>query len=132
MDGRRAIGRRVNDRRVQVWIAALLRAGVIAAACIGLVGGVAHLARHGADVPSYASFQGEPSALRHVGDVIAGAVSLDTAALTQAGLLLLIAVPILRVAVSIIAFLLERDWLYCVVTAIVMGILLFSLLGGTL
>jgi len=125
-------GRRVNDRRAQEWIATLLRVGVIAAACIGLAGGVAHLVRHGSDVPSYASFQGEPSPLRHVADVIAGAVSLKTDALAQAGLLLLIAVPILRVGVSIIAFALERDWLYCVVTALVMGILLFSLLGGKL
>ncbi|HTZ50261.1 MAG TPA: DUF1634 domain-containing protein, partial [Spirochaetia bacterium] len=60
------------------------------------------------------------------------AVSLNTAALTQAGLLLLIAVPLFRVAVSIIAFAMERDWLYCVVTALVMGVLLFSLLGGRL
>lgn len=122
----------VNDRQVQGWIATLLRAGVIAAACIGLAGGVAHLVRSGNEAPSYASFQGEPSALRHVADVIAGAVSLNTAALTQAGLLLLIAVPIFRVAVSVIAFALEKDWLYCVVTSLVMGILLFSLLGGKL
>jgi uncharacterized membrane protein len=126
------IGRRVNDRRAQEWIATLLRVGVIAAACIGLAGGVAHLVRHAKDVPSYASFHGEPSALRHVAEVIVGAVSLDTAALTQAGLLLLIAVPIFRVAVSIVAFALEKDWLYCVVTVLVLGILLFSLLGGKL
>jgi uncharacterized membrane protein len=124
-------GARVDDRRVQVWIATLLRAGVIAAACVGLAGGVAHLVRHGGDVASYASFHGEPSTLRHVAEVIAGAVSLNTAALTQAGLLLLIAVPLFRVAVSIVAFVLEKDWLYCVVTVLVMGILLFSLLGGT-
>jgi uncharacterized membrane protein len=125
-------GRRVNDRRVQEWIASLLRVGVLAAACIGLAGGVAHLAGHGNDVPAYASFRGEPSSLRHIADVIAGAVSLKTDAITQAGLLLLIAVPILRVGVSIIAFALERDWLYSVVTALVLGILLFSLLGGKL
>jgi len=124
--------RGVTDRNVQVWIATLLRVGVIAAACIGLAGGVAHLVRHAADVPSYGSFHAEPAALRHVADVIRGAVSLDTASVVQAGLLLLIAVPIFRVAVSIIAFALERDWLYCVVTALVMGILLFSLLGGRL
>ena len=123
---------RVNDRSVQVWIATLLRAGVIAAACIGLAGGVAHLVRHAADVPSYASFHGEPAALRHVAEVIRGAVSLNTAALTQAGLLLLIAIPIFRVAVSVVAFALERDWLYCLVTVLVMGVLLFSLLGGSL
>ncbi|HUJ75812.1 MAG TPA: DUF1634 domain-containing protein [bacterium] len=130
---REPAGRRgVTDHTAQVWIATVLRAGVIAAACIGLAGGVAHLVRHAADVPAYASFHGEPAALRHVADVIAAAVSLNTSALIQAGLLLLIAVPIFRVAVSIVVFALEKDWLYCVVTALVMGILLFSLLGGKL
>ncbi len=122
----------VNDRTVQVWIATLLRAGVIAAACIGLAGGVAHLVRHAGDKPDYAAFASEPTALRHVADVVAAAVSLNTTALIQAGLLLLIAVPIFRVAVSIIAFALEKDWLYTAVTALVLGILLFSLLGGRL
>ncbi len=122
----------MDDRAVQVWISTLLRAGVIAAACIGLAGGVAHLVRHAGDIPAYASFHGEPSGLRSLAEVISGAVSLKTAALIQAGLLLLIAVPIFRVAVSVIAFALEKDWLYCSVTALVMGILLFSLLGGRL
>jgi uncharacterized membrane protein len=125
-------GRRgaVTDRQVELWISLLLRVGVISAAVLGLVGGIAHLVRHSADVPSYSTFRGEPSSLRHVADVLAGAVSLKTEALIQAALLLLIAVPIFRVAVSVIAFALERDWLYVVVTALVMAILLVSLLGG--
>jgi uncharacterized membrane protein len=53
-----------------------------------------------------------------------------SAALIQLGLLVLIAVPIARVAVSILAFALQRDWLYVGVTVVVLIILLFSLLGG--
>jgi len=48
----------------------------------------------------------------------------------QLGILVLIAVPIFRVAVSIVAFLLKRDWLYTVVTCVVLMVLLFALLGG--
>ena len=123
-------GGRVTDRQVELWISRLLRIGVLAATVLGLAGEIAHLAGHAREAPSYAVFRGEPAALRHVTDVIAGAVALKTEALIQAGLLLLIAVPIVRVAVSIVAFALERDWLYVVVTALVLGILLFSLLGG--
>jgi uncharacterized membrane protein YfcA/uncharacterized membrane protein len=48
------------------------------------------------------------------------------------GLLLLIATPVVRVAVSIVAFALEGDRRYVVITSIVLLILLFSLfLGGT-
>ncbi len=132
MKERQSEGERITDRQVELWIAGLLRFGVITAALLGLAGGIAHLVRHAGDVPSYVTFRGEPSALRHVTEVIAGAVSLRTDALIQAGLLLLIAVPILRVAVSVVAFALERDWLYVIVTMLVMGVLLFSLLGGVL
>jgi uncharacterized membrane protein len=122
--------RTVTDRQVELWIARLLRFGVIAAALLGTAGGIVHLAGHAQDVPSYVKFKGEPSALRHVRAVVDGALALQTEALIQAGLLLLIAVPILRVAVSVVAFALERDWRYVLVTVLVMGILLFSFLGG--
>jgi uncharacterized membrane protein YfcA/uncharacterized membrane protein len=48
------------------------------------------------------------------------------------GLLLLIATPVIRVAASIVAFALEGDRRYVVITSVVLLILLFSLfLGGT-
>lgn len=47
-----------------------------------------------------------------------------------AGLLVLIATPILRVAGSIFAFLHERDFLYAGITAFVLLIVLASLLLG--
>ena len=48
----------------------------------------------------------------------------------QLGLLLLIATPVARVVFAIIGFALEKDRLYVVVAALVLGILLFSLFGG--
>ncbi|GAC1427926.1 MAG: hypothetical protein PVS3B3_37800 [Ktedonobacteraceae bacterium] len=49
------------------------------------------------------------------------------------GLLLLIATPVLRVAVSIVTFALEKDRKYVIITLIVLAILLFSIfyLGST-
>jgi uncharacterized membrane protein len=49
----------------------------------------------------------------------------------QLGLLLLIATPIARVAFSIFAFALERDWLYVGLTTVVFAVLLFSILQST-
>lgn len=46
------------------------------------------------------------------------------------GLLLLIATPVARVAFSVVAFALERDRTYLVVTLIVFSV--YSLLGGGL
>jgi uncharacterized membrane protein len=48
----------------------------------------------------------------------------------QFGLLFLIATPIARVAFSVIAFALQRDRVYVSVTLIVLGLLLYSLVGG--
>ncbi|HET6485458.1 MAG TPA: DUF1634 domain-containing protein [Spirochaetia bacterium] len=121
---------KVTDRQVEWFIGGLLRAGVIAAATIAVAGGIGYLVRHAEDSPQYAIFRAEPDYLRKVWAVLSGAFALRTDALIQAGLLALIAVPILRVAVSMVAFALERDLLYSLVTALVLGILLFSLLGG--
>ena len=45
----------------------------------------------------------------------------------QFGLLLSIATPVARVAFSVVAFALQRDWLYIVVTLIVLAVLTYSL-----
>ncbi|MGO9409205.1 MAG: DUF1634 domain-containing protein [Spirochaetia bacterium] len=120
----------LSDHRVENIIGNLLRIGVIVAASIVAAGGAFYLYRRAGVISNYGSFRGEPAFLEHIGSVLAAATSLRADAVIQLGLLVLIAVPIFRVAVSIIAFLLKRDWLYSVVTAIVLAVLLFALLGG--
>ena len=63
-----------------------------------------------------------------VGEVWSGLRVLQPQAIIMLGLLLLIATPIIRVAVSIVIFLLERDRRYVVITLGVLAILLFSIL----
>jgi uncharacterized membrane protein len=121
---------RPSDRQVERVIGMLLRVGVVAAAAVVLAGGVLYLVQRGGGHPSYKAFDGEPPGLRAIPSILRGSLSLDGRSVIQAGLLLLIAVPVLRVAVSIVAFALERDWVYCLVTAIVLAVLIFSLLGG--
>ena len=123
---------RMTDEQVQKWIGTLLRVGVTAAACIVLAGGIWYLAVHGGDMPRYGTFHGEPAFLRHISALVAAVFSGHSVALIQLGLVILIAVPIARVAISIVAYALEKDWLYCVVTALVLAILLFSFLGGAI
>jgi uncharacterized membrane protein len=120
----------LSDHRVENIIGNLLRVGVTVAACIVAVGGAFYLYRRADVVPHYGLFHGEPSFLEHIGSVLAAAAALRSDAVIQLGLLVLIAVPISRVAISIFAFLLRRDWLYSLVTVIVLVVLLFALLGG--
>ena len=119
-----------NDRRVEQIIGTLLRAGVTAAASIIILGGIWYAVRHGTEYPQYHIFRGEPRDLRSVGGILSGVRSLSARNLIQLGLLVLIATPIARVVFSLVAFALERDRIYVAITAIVLAILRYSLLGG--
>lgn len=121
-----------TDQRVEVIIGNLLRAGVLLAAAVVLVGGGIFLVRHGSAAPHYAVFQGEPTDLRTPSGVLAEAARLQGRGIIQLGLLLLLATPLARVAFSVFAFAMERDRLYVIVTLIVLAVLVFSLAGGTL
>jgi uncharacterized membrane protein len=119
-----------TDQRVENIVAGLLRAGVMLAATVVAVGGIIFLVRHGSAKPQYARFVGEPFEYRTVSGIITGTALLRGRNLIQLGLLILIATPVARVAFSVIAFALERDRLYVVITLIVLAVLLFSLAGG--
>ncbi len=122
--------RSVSDEAVEQLLGNLLRAGVILAAAVATLGGVLYLVRYGTTPAGHRTFVGEPDALRSVSGILAGAAALEPAALIQLGLILLIATPIARVAFSLVAFALQRDVTYVLVTAVVLGILVFSLFVG--
>ena len=72
----------------------------------------------------------ERESLRSPADVLRGALHGDARAIIECGLVLLIATPVARVLFSVVAFALEKDRLYVVLTLIVFLILLYSLFGG--
>ena len=119
-----------NDKKTDKIIGILLRAGVLASALVVLSGGILYLVRYGFTVPNYEIFRGEPPTWRSVLPIIKSAFSLNPCGIIQLGLLLLIATPIARVIFSVCAFALQRDRIYVFVTLIVLGILLYSLLGA--
>lgn len=123
---------RITDLTIERMVSALLRGGVVISGAVVFVGGLHYLARHGQEYADHHSFHGEPSVDRLVGQIIGGAISLRARSIIQLGLLLLIATPIARVAVSLVGFTLERDRTYVVITAIVLTVLLYSLINGAL
>src|SRR6266853_6761723 len=118
------------EKRMDEIMGRLLRTGVILAAVFVLAGGVVHVARHPQPVTDYRVFHGEPEELRTVPGIIHEALALHGRGLIQFGLLILIATPIARVAFSVVAFLYQRDWVYVAGTLMVLGLLVYSLLGG--
>ena len=118
------------ELEMDIVLSRLLRGGVLIAAAIALVGGAIYIAQYGHLPTDHRAFRGEPPALRSTWAIIRGATQLRSRWLIQLGLLLLIATPILRVAVSLVAFARQRDRTYVVITAIVLALLLFSLFAG--
>ena len=118
-----------TDERLEKIVGHILQIGVIAAASVVLLGGILYLGRYGSVPPHYDVFRGEPANLRSVSGIMRSALSFHTRGLIQLGVLLLIATPIARVVFSIIAFALERDRAYILVTLIVLGVLSYSLFG---
>lgn len=120
-----------NDNRIEVIIGNLLRSGVLLAGAVVLFGAVLYLARHGRDIPHYTTFHGEPESLKSPVEIFQGVMHLSAPAIIQFGLLLLIATPVARVLFSAIAFAIERDLMYVVITLIVLFVLLYSLFASS-
>jgi uncharacterized membrane protein len=108
----------------------LLSASVLLAAGVGLVGIVMYLLEHRGVREDLSVFVPEPEGLREPGQIAAGAWALDSAAVLQLAVLLLVLTPIARVVFSLVMFAVRRDWLYVVVTTIVLGALAVGLLLG--
>src|SRR4029077_11650592 len=120
-----------NDREVEDLIGNLLRAGVLLAALIVFIGAVVYLARHGSEPADYRVFHGEPSDFRTIQGVWRGTLAFQGRGIIQLGLLVLIATPVARVALSIVGFAAERDRMYVGFALMVLVILLYSLFGSS-
>jgi uncharacterized membrane protein len=100
---------------------------VTLSAAIVFLGGVIYLKHHGHEIVHLETFHGEPETLKSPRGIVHGALAGSGSAIIELGLLLLIATPVARVAFSAVAFALERDYLYVVITLIVLVVLLYSL-----
>ena len=119
-----------REHLLEVVIGKLLRTCVIATSAIVVVGGVLYLPGAATSTVSFRAFHAEPPELRSVAGILADAANGNGRAIIEAGLLLLILTPVLRVAFSALAFLHERDYLYVVLTLVVLVLLTGSLLAG--
>ena len=122
--------RRLSDHAVEQVVGRMLQLGVLLAAVVVLIGAVLLLMHHGSDRVSYAAFSGEPERLRSIAGIVRGAMELRSDAVVQLGLLLLIATPITRVALTLVAFAIQRDRTYVIITSIVLALLLYGLVFG--
>jgi uncharacterized membrane protein len=120
---------KITDYDMESVMGTLLITGVIISAALVVFGGIIYLYQNGFSYPHFKTFRSEPSSLRSVKQIIKGAGQLDSLSIIQFGLLLLIATPVSRVIFSIIGFLFEKDYLYVIISLIVLIILAYSIFG---
>ncbi len=118
---------RWTDHQIDQVIGRVLQIGVLTAAIVTVIAGVLYLQRHGAAVADYATFRGVPEGLRTLSGIAHGVATGQRAALVQFGLVLLILTPMARVALTLGAFLVQRDRLYVLLTSIVLAVLVYGL-----
>jgi uncharacterized membrane protein len=121
---------RWTDHQVDQVIGRVLQIGVFIATVVVVAGTIGLLSAQGGSIVDHRVFVGAAPALRSIGSIVRGALAGRPDAITQLGLVLLIATPIARVALTLGAFLIQRDRLYVVLTAIVLALLLWGLVAG--
>jgi uncharacterized membrane protein len=120
-----------TDERLDAILGNLLRSGVLLAGAVVLAGAFVYLFHHGrGPMPPYGVFEGTPQEYRHISSIVTVAATGRARGIIQLGILLLIATPIARVVFSVLAFAVQRDYTYVIVTLIVLAVLLYSLLSG--
>lgn len=119
---------RFTEHEFEVFLGNLLRYGVILAATVVTIGGIFYLINHGTEAVHYHHFRGEPQDFRAFGSIIHDAFTLkEWRSVIQLGLLILLAVPVLRVAFSAYGFARQSDRTYVIITLVVLAVLLWSL-----
>jgi uncharacterized membrane protein len=122
--------KRWNDDQMRDIMGTLLRVGVLTAVFLVVLGGILFFSRHPGEIFDYTIFKGEPARLRQVHLIVKEAFDFRGRDVIQLGLLILIATPVARVFFSLIGFLIEKDWIYVAITALVLIILSISLLSN--
>jgi uncharacterized membrane protein len=121
---------RVHDTDIQQIIGWILRMGVIISMVIVFVGGCVYLYRHSAETVHYGKFVGVPEFVHSAGGIWHGILTLRGRAIIQAGIILLVCTPVIRILFSAVGFMFERDRLYTGITLLVLLIIVASALTG--
>lgn len=125
-----------SEQDVEQHIGKLLRYGVMLACIITTFGGIVYLIQSHGKMPDYKAipsglpFKGVAEYLRELNTIIPAVKEFDGAAIIQLGVVVLIATPILRVAFSLFSFLIEKDYMYVIITLIVLSVIFANMLLG--
>lgn len=120
-----------GEKDFQTIVGNLLRYGVWISLSVAFIGGIVYLLHHGNEIEDYSVFKEND---RNIFEVIAavyhGVIQGRGESIIFLGIVLLFLTPVFRVLLSLFSFLLEKDYLYVVITTIVIGIIILSISFG--
>lgn len=129
-------GSNVRDRvlRVERGVNVVLRVGVVMSLAVIVAGMLLSALHHPKLILSHnelARLVVPGAAFPHtISEVARGIAALQGTAVMMAGLLLLLLLPVVRVALTGLIFVYQKDWVFVVITLGVLALLLLSLVLG--
>lgn len=112
---------------MEIEMGTLLRAGVLLACAIMLVGGILYLWRHDAAYESLRTFHGEPASLRGIRGIWRELLTGDPRGIIQFSVLAMIATPVMRVVFAVYGFARQRQWIFTAISLTVLALLAIGL-----
>ena len=120
-----------GEKDFQTIIGNLLRYGVWISLSVAFIGGIVYLMHHGNDIEDYSVFkENDRNIFEVIAAIFSGVSQGRGESIIFLGVLLLFLTPVFRVLLSLFSFLLEKDYLYVVITSIVIGIIILSISFG--
>ncbi len=120
--------------RIERLISTVLRVGVLVSLGVILVGSLAALVRHPDYLSSTLQFhrltESKATFPRTPSEILKQALHLEGQGLIMTGILLLIATPVVRVAVSVVLFVYRRERAFVLMALVVLALLLTSFTIG--
>ncbi len=113
----------LTDQEMDREMGSFLRAGVVTACGIMLVGAVLYLIRHGGEHSSYRTFHGQPAPLESVRGIVGQVREGSARGIIQLGVLAMIATPVMRVAFAVYGFARQKDRMFVGISLTVLALL---------
>lgn len=120
-----------TDKDLQKIIGGVLKYGVWLVLIVAITGGIIYLSNHGHEIVHYDHFvENDQSIFTVFHEIISGVSKLNGEAIIFLGIFLLFLTPFVRLLLSLISFILEKDLLYISITLLVIGIICISVYFG--
>jgi uncharacterized membrane protein len=122
---------RSQQKDFQNIIGNLLRYGVWSSLALAFTGGIVYLLHHGKDIEDYSVYtEKEQNIFQIIRSVYEGLLAGKGDSIIYCGIILLFLTPVFRIVLSLFSFIKEKDYLYIIITSIVISIIILSISFG--